>query len=127
MMADLGLLILRVGFGGLLFLGHGWEKLLGFSHKAAMFPDPLHVGGRASLALAIFAEVVCSLLVALGVMTRLSAVPPFITMLVAASLVHAHDPWSKKEAALLYAIPFLVIILTGPGAFSIDWMVRKKK
>jgi putative oxidoreductase len=49
-------------------------------------------------------------------------------MLVAAFVVHGDDPWSKKELALLYAIPFLTLGLTGPGRFSIDawWQKRRE-
>jgi uncharacterized membrane protein YphA (DoxX/SURF4 family) len=42
--ADWGLLILRVWFGGNLFIKHGWEKLANFSQLAQHFPDPIHIG-----------------------------------------------------------------------------------
>ncbi len=124
MLQSIGLLILRVGAGGLLFAGHGLDKLLSFGAKAALFPDPLGVGPHASLALATFAEAVCSLLVVLGVATRLSALPPLITMLVAAFVVHAGDPWVKKELALTYAVPFLTLLFTGGGRLSLDSLLR---
>ena len=41
-------------------------------------------------------------------------------MLVAAFIVHGADPFAKKEKALLYAICFLVIAITGAGKYSID-------
>ena len=40
---DLGLLVLRVGIGASLFLRHGWEKIVGFGHMAAHFPDPIGI------------------------------------------------------------------------------------
>jgi putative oxidoreductase len=116
----IALLLLRLGAGGMLLAGHGWEKLVSFPDKSAAFPDPLGVGSPLSLSLAVFAEVACSLLVVLGVRTRLAAVPPLVTMLVAAFVVHAGDPWAKKELALLYALPFLTLVIVGGGRYSVD-------
>jgi putative oxidoreductase len=56
----------------------------------------------------------------LGVATRFAAVPLAVTMLVAAFAIHADDPWAKKELALLYAVPFVTLVFTGAGKFSVD-------
>lgn len=117
---SLGLLILRTGIAGMMLIGHGLPKIMDFSARSAGFPDPLGLGSTVSLSLAILGEVVCSLFLILGLFTRLAAVPFLLTMLTAAFLVHAADPWAKKEFALLYAIPALTLIFTGAGAFSID-------
>ena len=63
---DLGLLVLRVCFGFSLFWCHGLSKITGYSRMAEHFADPLHIGMRTTLMLAIFAESVCALLVVLG-------------------------------------------------------------
>jgi putative oxidoreductase len=118
--ADLGLLTLRLGAGGLMAYGHGWGKLTSFSQHAAGFPDPLGVGHAASLVLTIFAELVCSLAVAAGFATRLSAIPVVFTMIVAAFVVNAGHPFGDKELALLYCLPFLALVLAGGGRYSLD-------
>ena len=46
-------------------------------------------------------------------------------MLVAAFIVHGEDPFQKKEFALLYAVPFLMLIFTGAGAFSVDARLKR--
>jgi putative oxidoreductase len=114
---DLGLLFLRVMIGSFMLFGHGWGKLIGYSEKAAQFADPIGLGSATSLGAAIFAEVFCSLLIILGIGTRLAAIPIIFTMLVAVTFVHTNDPWGKKEFALLYAIPLITLILTGGGRF----------
>lgn len=124
---DIGLLILRVGVGGFMLLGHGWGKLTGFADLAGRFPDPIGVGSTASLVLAIFAEVVCALLVVVGLGTRFAAVPLLVTMLVAAGIVHGGDPWAKKELALVYAVPLLTLVFAGGGRFALDRVVRLKR
>ena len=120
---SLGLLVLRLGAGGFLLAAHGWGKLIGFSDLAGRFPDPIGLGSGISLTLAVFAEAICSLLLVLGLGTRFAAIPPLITMLVAAFVVHGSDPWAKKEFALLYAIPFLTLIFTGGGRFALERFV----
>ncbi len=125
--ADVGLAILRVSIGAMMLLGHGLPKLMTFAERAATFADPLGVGSTASLALAIVGEVVASALVILGLGTRFVAVPLLVTMLVAAAIVHAHDPWARKELALLYAIPALTLIFPGAGRLSIDGLLARRR
>src|SRR5688500_9550430 len=117
---SIGLLLLRAGAGGLLLYAHGWGKLTDFSAKAATFADPLHVGSKLSLALAVFAEVVCAAAVIVGLGTRFAAATAAGMLMVAALVVHADDPFAKKEFALIYAIPFLTLALTGGGRYALD-------
>ncbi len=125
--ADVGLLVLRLGTGGFMLFAHGAKKLADYPELSERFSDPLGVGAPTSLALAIFAEFFCSLLVMAGAATRLAVVPLIITMLVAALIIHGDDPWSNKEFALLYALPFVTLGLTGAGRFSVDaWWQRRK-
>lgn len=121
-----GLLVLRVG-AGTLMLTHGTPKLLGFAEKAVTFSAPLGVGSQTSLALAVFAEFFCALLLILGAATRLVLVPLLITMVVAGLVVHGEDPFQKKELALLYCVPFLTLLIAGPGAFSVDHLLLRRK
>src|SRR5437868_5176280 len=94
----LSLLALRVICGGGLALVHGWDKLNNFSTMSASFPDPLHIGNSSmSLMLTIFGELICGLFVAFGFFTRIFAIPPLITMLVAICIIHAQDPYQIKE------------------------------
>jgi len=124
--ASLGLLIFRLGAGALI-LGHGWSKLSSFGELATRFADPLGVGTTASLSLAVFAEFFCALLVMVGLGTRLAVLPILITMLVAAVMIHAGDPWAKQEFPLLYAVVWLGLFFTGPGRYSLDFLYAKRR
>lgn len=121
---SIGLLLLRLGAGPMLAFGHGWGKLVAFADKAATFPDPLHIGHRASMACTIGAELFCSLLVALGLGTRPAAAIAAFTMGVAAFVVHAGAPFARRELALAYLLPFLGLVFTGAGRFSVDARIR---
>jgi len=116
---DLALLLLRVGFSGMM-LTHGIPKLAKLGDSPIAFPDPIGVGSTASLILTLLGEVVAPILILIGFKTKLAAIPAAITMLVAAFVVHLSDPMATKEKALLYLIGFVVIFLAGPGKFSID-------
>ena len=114
--------MLRIGIGLMMALGHGWGKLSNFGEYAAQFADPYGLGATASLSLAVFAEFFCSLALALGLLTRAAVVPLIVTMLTAALIIHADDPWGRKELALMYLIPLVTILIAGPGKYSLDRM-----
>lgn len=117
---DAGLLIFRITFGLFMLLAHGLPKATSFSEKVNQFPDPLGIGQFGSLSLVVFAEVVCSLSVTLGFMTRIALIPLIITMAVAAFIIHGEDPFSKKELGLVYLLSYVAIFMSGPGRYSID-------
>ncbi|MCW5519568.1 DoxX family protein [Aureitalea sp. L0-47] len=115
----LGLLILRIGFSGMMLV-HGIPKLLDVLQGDFGFGDPIGLGATVTKILAVIGEVICPLLIIIGYKTRLAAIPALITMLVAAFVVHASDPFGTKEKALMFACAFLVIALTGAGKISVD-------
>ena len=120
---DVALLLLRVGFGGLM-LTHGIPKFSMLSDPSA-FGDPIGVGTTASLILALIGEVVAPILLIVGFKTKWAAIPAFVTMGVAAFVVHVQDDLGTKEMALLYFTAFLVIFLAGAGKYSLDGMRKR--
>ena len=120
---DFGLLVLRLFAGLLMMFPHGLSKLTGFPEKVSTFADPLGLGPGLSLTLVVFAEFFCAAAVVLGFMTRFALIPLIINMAVIAFVVHGDDPWAKKEFALLFGAPYLALLFTGPGRFSLDAML----
>jgi putative oxidoreductase len=117
---DLGLLVVRLLAGGMM-LTHGIPKigrLLG--DGPVKFADPFGLGPEVSLVMAIFAEVVCAVLVMIGFKTRWATIPLMITMLVAAFYAHWDDPFAKKEMPLLYFTVYLGIVISGGGRYSLS-------
>ena len=134
LLKDIGLLVGRVGLGLSMALAHGYSKIQAYSEHSAGFPDPLGVGNELSMALAIFAEFFCGLLLVVGLGTRLALTQLIVTMAVA---IYCHlnlfgDPLfaapgkGSAELALIYLIPFATLFFTGPGRFSADHILVKK-
>ena len=122
---DWALLALRI-FVGVGMLTHGFPKLMMLLSGKIEFINFFGIGEKTSLILAVFAEVLCSLFVLMGLFTRFTVFPLIITMLVAVFVVHNNDPFAKQEMALLYLFHHLLIFVAGPGNISIDRMISRK-
>ena len=122
--AGWGLFVLRVGLGLGMLLGHGWPKLANFSARASAFADPLGLGSPLSLALIVFAEVLCAGLIILGVFTRLASIPLILGMAVVVFIVKGGDILGEGELAAVYAVGFVALLLGGGGNLSLGRMVR---
>lgn len=117
--SDIGLAVLRI-LPSAFLLSHGIPKLQKLLNGDFEFADPIGIGATPSLFLAVIGEVICPVLVIIGYKTRWATLPILIVMVVAAFIVHASDPFGRKELALLYLVCFAVIMLLGPGRYSID-------
>jgi putative oxidoreductase len=117
---DAGLLFLRVSGGLFLLWVHGLPKLLDFSVQLQLIEDPFHLGSHLTLMLAIFAEVVCPLLIVAGVLARLACVPILFVLLVA--LLVVHPQWSVAEGQFgwLLLILFATVFFAGPGRLALN-------
>jgi putative oxidoreductase len=125
---DVALLILSIGISFLMICLHGYPKVLKFmSDDPIVFADILGMGATVSLLLAIFGEVICSIFVAIGFSTRLTVIPPLITMLVVIFLVQAGEPMKKIELPIFYSLGYIVLMLTGAGKYSIDYLIAGKR
>lgn len=123
---DLALLILRIGFGGMM-LTHGIPKLQKMLSGDMGFADPIGIGETPSLVLTVLAEVVCAVMVLVGFKTKWAAIPLAFTMLVAGAIVHAADPFGDKEHSLLFLTGYLALALVGGGKYALDSVLSKKE
>jgi putative oxidoreductase len=112
---DLGLLFLRISGALFLLWVHGLPKLLNYSEQLQLIEDPFHLGANITLLLAIFAEVLCPLLIIVGVLVRLACLPILAVLLIA--LLVVHPEWTLFEAQFgwLLLIIFTTLLISGPG------------
>src|SRR5207249_3088625 len=128
MFEDLGLLILRLVVG-LLFVGHGSQKLFGWfggfglegtaGWLGSMGFRPPHFWAT----IAGLSELVGGLLLALGLLNPLGALGIIASMLIAIAKVHWPKLWVTEggfEYPLTLIAGVTAISLAGPGLYSLD-------
>jgi putative oxidoreductase len=122
--ADLGLLILRIGVGGLMLM-HGIAKLTnGIDGIKTM---TVNSGLPEFYAYGVYVgEVLAPIMVLLGVGTRIGALLIAFTMINAIWLVGIHQVWTlaetgapQAELALLFLAGSLALVFTGSGKYGI--------
>ena len=118
-------LLLRISIAALM-INHGLpklEKLL--AGGEIQFANPIGLGPALSLILVVFSEFVCSILIGIGLGTRLATIPLIITMFVAAFITHGDDPFGRKEMALLYLLFYISLLIIGSRKYSIDYLLTR--
>ena len=133
---DWGLLILR-GAALLLLVVYGFDKFTwlfplvtgrvawsswGFAAQIGKlgFPFPIFPA-----VFVVLCESVGALLIALGLFTRIAAA--LVTLSMAGALYFSlHAGEAAWQLALLYALIFVTLALTGPGRFSVDRLLESR-
>jgi putative oxidoreductase len=133
MSIDLGLLILRVVVG-LLFIGHGTQKLFGWFGGYGFSATSGMLGGMMGLRPAGFwtfmagvSEAGGGLLLALGLLNPLGSIGIIAAMLMAIITMHWPRLWAANngiEVPLVYATAAIAVSLAGVGAYSMDAALR---
>lgn len=127
---DLGLLLIRIIIG-LLMAFYGYEKLIHFETMAtsdfwAKNVNFLGFTGKIPLALTVFAELLCSILLIIGLLSRLALIPLLICMgfiivaIMQFSVLNSGDNGYEFNTAFVYFIIYLALFFTGPGKYSLD-------
>jgi|TARA_B100001093_G_scaffold171743_1_gene164572 putative oxidoreductase len=105
---------------------HGWSKLLSDTSRWERLGNTLTKWiGLDALKIplgfmAAFSESIGALLIAIGLLTRPAAFLIGITMLVASSKKLSEAGVDGSELPILFLILSLVILLRGPGKYSLD-------
>jgi putative oxidoreductase len=122
---NFALLVQRVVSGLLLLIGHGLPKISNFSEYSANFYDPFRIGHRNSLVLVILAELFCSMLLVLGLFTRIVAFVIVLDLSIAVFIFHHDQPLKNFELGAIYLVNIFTIMIVGPGRVSVDGMMGK--
>ena len=128
---DLGLLALRLALG-VVFVMHGGQKLFELGPGGvAGFLGSIGVPFPAVNAwLVIAAELGGGLALLAGALTRLAGLATAFTMVVAITTVHLANGFflpAGYEFALTLMLASVALVLTGPGAFSVDAILTRRQ
>lgn len=124
-MSSISILLFRV-FAGAIMLPYGFRKIANFDLLTLdFFGDPIGIGMLPSLLLNIFAQILCSLTLILGLFSRLSAFILAFDMAVA-SFYHAQDDLATFSLPLVFFAMYLYLTISGGGCYSLDSLIFKK-
>lgn len=122
---DVFLLLARVVIGCLM-LTHGLPKLYKMLDGNYEFADPIGIGQKASLVMTVLTEVVFSILLILGLLSRVALFGLIFTFCVIVFFVHGADPLGDKETPVLYLLIYVMLFVTGSGKFSLDYLISRR-
>jgi putative oxidoreductase len=121
-------------YWGWQFFGDGRGKLLNLNHIADYFGHDLHIPfPYFNALLASATECIGGLLLLVGLASRLVALPLIFTMIIAYltaeidTVKHIFSNPDKFVTAdpFLYLLASVIILVFGPGVFSLDWLILK--
>ena len=116
---DSAILFMRI-FIGAMMLTHGIGKLQNYNAIVNSFPDPLGIGRAVSFAIITFVEVGCSVLIIMGLFTRLATLPLIFGMFVATFIAFPDKSFAAGELSFVYMGIYIMLLISGGGRYAID-------
>ena len=111
----------------------GIRHLVNFSLMSSEFPTVLGLSSETCLILMIINELVCSLFIMAGFLTRLATIPPIISMIVAeyyilhdllpTTSIYGLESTDPGYLPIMFIGIYFFILLAGPGKISLDYFI----
>lgn len=129
---NLARLFMRL-FVGVMLLQFGIRHLVHFEALSETFPTVLGFAPVTALTLMIIVELVCSLFIMVGFLTRLSTVPPIVAMCAAEYYilhdmvpnlpVYGLDSTDPGYLPIMFIGIYIYMLIAGPGKISVDYLI----
>lgn len=128
---NLGRLFLRL-FCGIMLMQFGIRQIAHFYEMNNIFPAVLGMSSEASLITMICVEMICSLFIMAGFLTRLMLLPPFVAMAIAEHHLlvkyveqapYLLDWQQQGYLPIMFMGIFFFLMLVGPGKISVDYFL----
>lgn len=118
--SNLSRLFLRV-FTGVMFLQLGIRQVIHFDYLAG-------TTGEGALACIVVVELLCAILIMLGLLTRVALVPSIVIMCYAESMVSPASGAGQlfnfePGYPIMFLGIFIFMLLSGPGKISLDYLI----
>ncbi len=109
----------------------GVRQLARFFEIREVFPAVLGMGSEASLVMMICIELICSLFIMFGFLTRLMILPPFVAMILAeyhilhnsVAAPYLLDWQQQGYLPIMFLGIYFFLALVGPGKISVDYFL----
>lgn len=128
---NLGRLFLRL-FVGIMLMQFGIRQIAHFYEMCDTFPSALFMSPQTSLVVMIVIELVCSMFIMFGFLTRLMILPPFLAMVIAEYHILHHTvdtmpymlDWQHQGyLPVMFLGIYFFLLLVGPGKISVDYFL----
>ncbi|MND63023.1 hypothetical protein D3C87_928800 [compost metagenome] len=120
------ILVFRLLFAWELLTVHGLKKIQkGPQAEAEHIPNPLQLPEKLNATVAQFADTIVPFFIALGLFGRLAILPTIGVTAVGYFVVHRRDSLTVRDIPFMYTLCLLLLLLTGPGTYSIDHYIYK--
>lgn len=130
--SNLARLFMRL-FVGVMFMQFGIRHLVSFHLLSTSFPSMLGLSSATCLIIMICVEIICSLLIMVGFLTRIAVLPPIATMIAAEFYilhdlmphisVYGLDSTQPGYLPIMFIGIYLFILMAGPGKISLDYFI----
>lgn len=130
--SNLARLFIRL-FVGVMFMQFGIRHLVAFEQLRGSFPCMFGLQPETCLILMIIVEIVCSLFIMVGFLTRISVIPPALSMIAAEYYilhnmlphvsVYGLSDTQPGYLPIMFIGIYLYILLAGPGKISLDYFI----
>lgn len=120
-------------FVGVMFMQFGISQLVHYNDLCYAFPSMLGLSHQTCLNIMIVIELICSLLIMVGFLTRFATIPAILAMIAAAvyiagDLIPETASWGITAnqpgyIPIMFIGIFLFILLAGPGKISVDYLL----
>ena len=129
---NLARLFMRL-FVGIMLLQFGIRHMVNYHMLTDTFPTVMSMSPSTSLILMIIIETVCSLLIMVGFLTRLSTIPPIIAMcaaeyyilhdMVPSLPIYGLDSIDPGYLPIMFIGIYIWMLIAGPGKISLDYFI----
>lgn len=128
---NLGRLFLRL-FVGIMLMQFGVRQLTHYYELKDVFPTVLGMTNEFSLIMMICIEIICSLFIMFGFVTRLMVLPPLIAMIFAEYYLltdYVQEAtyllsWQQQGyLPIMFIGIYFFLLLVGPGKISVDYFL----
>ncbi|MDR0262491.1 MAG: DoxX family protein [Sphingobacterium sp.] len=118
------ILLFRLLLAWELLTVHGLKKIQKEPQaQAEHIPNPLHLPEKLNAMAAQFADTIVPFFIAVGLLGRLAILPTIGVTAVGYFVVHRHDSREVRDIPFMYTLCLLLLLLTGPGTYSIDYYI----